>query len=233
MSNMKNKIQEVIDYCAELYTKSGILSVIDHVNKQMDLNNPLYDDISYRHCTQCETGIPVLNNTCLVCGQELEPLMKPTPKSLSYGDELQTLKQVRELINDLDDNDLVLVEGCDDEGEVLDLFPMSIDVIDNVELKDGSIVREIRFCQRPNTKPDTRDKQPVVDAVIKEIRSDMFYGDETVLDELLKQLPIEILINSLPEEKIKPMYEILNKEIKISTGFKNKNNKEIIKGDTL
>jgi len=52
----------------------------------------------------------------------------------------------------------------------------------------------------PNSKPDTRDKQPLVDAVIEELKKSMALGDYTVLDELLKFIPWEILKGSLPEE---------------------------------
>lgn len=73
-------------------------------------------------------------------------------------------------------------------------------VADGIMLTDGTVVREVRFCQRPNSEPDTRNKQPLVDAVIEELKSDIADGDVTVLDELLMKLPWEILKGSLPEE---------------------------------
>lgn len=226
MSMIKNMIQDFIDHCKELYEEQGATSVIHYVNKEMYLKvHPVVDLIKYHHCPQCEAEMPVLQESCLVCGS--------TVKQLVYGDTLTTLGNVRELIADLDDKDLVYVEACDEHGDVKDLYPMSIDVIENIELKDGSIVREVRFCQRPNSEPDTRDKQPVIDAVLKQVRIDIYYGDESILEELLKLLPIEILINSLPYEKMKAMYEHYNKEIKLPTGLKDKNNKDIHEGQSL
>jgi len=121
-------------------------------------------------------------------------------KEVMYGDVISTIAQVRHILNDLDDNDIVVLETCDDHGDVIDLFPMYMDVIDGIKLQDNTIVREVRFCQRPNSEPDTRDKQPLVNAVISELENDLSNGDQTVLDELLKHIPWEILKHSLPEE---------------------------------
>ena len=70
----------------------------------------------------------------------------------TYGDTLLTVKEVRELLADLDDNDQVCIETCDEDGDVQDLYPMSMDVIDGIKLTDGTTVREVRFCQRPHEK---------------------------------------------------------------------------------
>jgi hypothetical protein len=198
MSKIKELIEKVYDECTRLYEQGGVSAVLDHVNKQMELNNPLYAEVKWYHCTSCKTLQPVLNNTCLVCGKVIKPL--------GYGDEIRTMKQVRDLTSEFNDEDLVVLETCDENGDVIDLYSMYI------ELKDDSMVNEVRFCQIPNVKPDTKGKQPVVDRVIKEIRSDMLYGDETILNELLKQLPLEILINSLPEDKMKAMYDLIKKD---------------------
>lgn len=45
--------------------------------------------------------------------------------------------------------------------------------------------------------------QKLVDEVIEELKSDFANGDYTVIDELLKHLPVNILIGSLQEEKWK------------------------------
>lgn len=68
----------------------------------------------------------------------------------TYGDTLLTVKEVRELLADLDDNDQVCIETCDEHGDVQDLYPMSLDVIDDIKLTNGTTVREVRFCQRPH-----------------------------------------------------------------------------------
>jgi len=49
-----------------------------------------------------------------------------------------------------------------------------------------------------NRKP-TDDDQELVDKVIEQIKKDIAQGDTTVLDELLKFIPIEYLKGSLPE----------------------------------
>ena len=46
----------------------------------------------------------------------------------------------------------------------------------------------------------TDDDQPLVDEVIEHIKKDIVYGDLTVLDELLKFIPVEYLKGSLPED---------------------------------
>lgn len=73
-----------------------------------------------------------------------------TTTNKTIGDRLLTVKEVKELLADLDDNDQVCIETCDKNGDVMDLHPMYIDVIDGIKLKTGETVREVRFCQMPN-----------------------------------------------------------------------------------
>ena len=121
-------------------------------------------------------------------------------KQLMYGDKLITVGELRELMQDLDDHDQICIEGIDLEtGDVQDLYPMNLDVIEGIELTNGTIVREVRFCQMPNTAPDTRDKQPLVDAVINVLAKDIAKSDTTVLDELLLRMPFNVLKYCLPE----------------------------------
>lgn len=68
-----------------------------------------------------------------------------------YGDILLTVGELRELLADLDDHDQVCVETCDQQGDVVDLYPLALDVIDGIKLTDGTEVREVRFCQRPHS----------------------------------------------------------------------------------
>lgn len=86
-------------------------------------------------------------------------------KELMYGDTITTVGQLRHIMKDLDDHDQLCIETIDLEtGDVQDLYPMYVDVIDNVRLTDDTIVREVRFCQRPNVEPDSRDNDvPVPD----------------------------------------------------------------------
>ena len=129
-----------------------------------------------------------------------EVLMNSPMSEPDLGDTLLTVKDVRSIMSELDDNDQVVVEACDEHGDVEDLYPMSMDIIEGIELTDGSIVREVRFCQRPNCEPDTRDKQPIVDALIDVLAEDMAKGDTTVLDELLLRFPFDVIKYALPED---------------------------------
>lgn len=127
---------------------------------------------------------------------------KPEPKVPMYGDTIENVQQLRHILKNLDDHDQLTLVTCDEDGDEHDHYPMALDVIDNIRLKDDTIVREVQFIQRPNCPKDTRDKRPLVDAVIKEITDDIvFGGDSTVLDELLMRIPYEILKNSLPEDQ--------------------------------
>jgi len=124
-------------------------------------------------------------------------------KVIMYGDTIDNVQQLRHIMSDLDDHDQLTLVTCDELGDEVDHYPMAIDVIDNIRLTDNTIVREVQFVQRPNSEPDTRDKQPLVDRVIDEIEKDMVHGDVTVLDELLLKLPYEILRQALPEDQWK------------------------------
>ena len=122
-------------------------------------------------------------------------------KELMYGDTIENVAQLKLIMSDLDDCDQLTLVTCDEHGDEQDHYPMAIDVIDNIRLTDDTIVREVQFVQRPNCAPDTRDKQPLVDAVIADLKKGMSEGDDTVLDELLKFIPWEILKGSLPEDQ--------------------------------
>ena len=59
------------------------------------------------------------------------------------------IKDLKEYIKDLNDDDQVCIETIDLEtGDVQDLYPFYIDVIDGIELTDGRTINEVRFCQR-------------------------------------------------------------------------------------
>jgi len=129
-----------------------------------------------------------------------------TPMSapdVSIGETIYKVGELRYLMEGLDDHDQICIETCDTEtGDVQDLFPMALDVIDGIKLTNGTEVREVRFCQRPNSAPDNRDKQPLVDALLSLIHDDMVYGgDSTVIDELLLRMPYDVLKHALPEDQ--------------------------------
>ena len=197
MGKVKDYFQQVYDKCTKLYEQGGVSAVCDHVIKQQGLDNPMYDDVKYKYCQPCDAGQPNLNDVCLVCGSSTAK-----PKVIMYGDRIDTVGQLRHILSDLDDHDQLCIETIDlQTGDVEDLYPMNVDVIEGIKLTDDTIVREVRFCQMPNSEPDTRDKQPLVDEVIEQIKSDIEEGDYTVLDELLKFLPWERLKHYLPEDK--------------------------------
>ena len=121
-------------------------------------------------------------------------------EDVSIGKTIYRMAELRYLLEGLDDHDQICIETCDEHGDVEDLYPMYVDVIEGIELTDGTVVREVRFCQRPNSEPDTRDKQKVVDALIDVLAEDIEKGDVTVLDELLLRMPYDVLKYALPED---------------------------------
>jgi len=50
------------------------------------------------------------------------------------------------------------------------------------------------------TKSDYDDKNALIDKVLETIKADVINGDVTAIEELLKQVPNEILKSYLPEE---------------------------------
>jgi hypothetical protein len=68
-------------------------------------------------------------------------------------ERIMNIGDLRELKN-LDDNDCVVIETTDLEtGDAIDLYPFYIDVIDNIHLMDGTVIKEVRFCQMNNIEP--------------------------------------------------------------------------------
>lgn len=204
MGKVKAEIQKVYDECTKLYEQGGVSAVCDHVIKQQGLDNAMYDDVKYRYCNGCEAGQPNLNDVCLVCGTDTYVKPSMYADDVSIGKTIYTVGELRYLMEGLNDNDQICIEAIDLEtGDTQDLYPLALDVIEGIKLMDDTIVREVRFCQRPNCEPDTRDKQVLVDAVIEQIMSDVKDDncDLTALDELLSKIPWEILKAYLPEDQ--------------------------------
>jgi hypothetical protein len=67
-------------------------------------------------------------------------------------------------------------------------------------LTTGQVINEVQFVQERNAPVDTRDRQPVVDALIDVLAEDIAKGDTTVLDELLLRMPFNVLKYALPED---------------------------------
>lgn len=45
-------------------------------------------------------------------------------------------------------------------------------------------------------------KQDLIDELCQQIQNDAIQGDTTVLDEILQNVPVNVLVNSLPEEEM-------------------------------
>ena len=58
---------------------------------------------------------------------------------------IRTIGELREYIAKLDADDLIVIEGLD-----TDLYPFYMDVIEPINLPNGKIIREVRFCQLDN-----------------------------------------------------------------------------------
>lgn len=171
------KVGNIIVECRKIFEDKGAGAVYEFLNLYF-LRNP-NSNIVPTYCTQCETNTLHFVEECLICGtlnpyinvqdnvqesnvQETKE-MNITIKGL--GKRLNTVGELRKLMQDLDDHDQICIEACDKDGEVEDLYPMYLDVIDNVRLVNNTIVREVRFCQMPNVvKPD-----PICNCVIRDM----------------------------------------------------------------
>jgi hypothetical protein len=69
----------------------------------------------------------------------------------TIGETINTVGELKEFLSTLNDNDQVCIETIDLEtGDVQDLYPFYIDVIDRVKMEDGSVIDEVRLCQMNN-----------------------------------------------------------------------------------
>jgi hypothetical protein len=74
------------------------------------------------------------------------------------GETINTVGALKAFLNTLKDDDLTIMEAIALEtGDVQDLYPFHMDVIDGIELTDGRTVSEIRFCQESNVPEDIKD----------------------------------------------------------------------------
>jgi len=62
------------------------------------------------------------------------------------GETVYTVGELKAFLNMLDDNDCVVIDTIDDN----DIFPFHMDVINGIKMMDGTIIREVRFCQENN-----------------------------------------------------------------------------------
>ena len=76
------------------------------------------------------------------------------------GERIHTVGALKAFLNTLNDDDITVLEGIDLEtGDVQDLYPFHMDVIDGIELTDGRTVSEIRFCQESNVPESMKTVQ--------------------------------------------------------------------------
>lgn len=151
MGKFKEAIEKIKDECTKIYSEKGAQAVGEHViNRQIE-QDPMYKDVKYKQCIPCDAGMPVLDGVCLVCGSNVHP---------ELGRKVRTIGEIRALISNLNNKDIAVIEACDKDGEVEDLYPMYIDVIEGIE-RNGIIVNEVRFCQMPNTKPEYNEIKTV------------------------------------------------------------------------
>jgi hypothetical protein len=103
---------------------------------------------------------------------------------LELGKKIYVIGELRELTAHLDSKDQICIEGLD-----TDLYPMYVDIIEGIQLTDGSIVREVRFCQMPNTDvplvaPKTAEK------LIKDIDWSELRNQKQTLIKVITELEI-------------------------------------------
>lgn len=65
---------------------------------------------------------------------------------------IATIGELKKIFEFLNDNDCLVIETIDEDGETGDLYPMYIDIIGGIKLEDGTEINEVRFCQMPQTE---------------------------------------------------------------------------------
>jgi len=182
---MIKKLKHITQICRELYEEKGASAVYDYMNDYMERS--ITGDVKYEQCLECDASTPAWRGHCLICGQ-------PTV-------DLKTNEDITKAYNDAGWGGSTYEECPHCETEV--------------ELKGEFRVQECPNCKRDilpcsicrdlNRTPLAcgncpLDKQPLVDAVIVDLKKGFDEGDYTVLDELLMKLDTESLVQALPEE---------------------------------
>jgi predicted RNA-binding Zn-ribbon protein involved in translation (DUF1610 family) len=144
-------------------------------------------DVRYEECPQCEASVPAWRGQCLLCGQPTrEPLSNDeiTEAYHEAGFEGSTYEECPHCETEVELEGEFKVQECPNCKR--DILPCSI-------CRD--LERTPLACGRCPF-----DKQPLVDAVIVDLKKGFDKGDYTVLDELLMMLDNESLVQALPEE---------------------------------
>lgn len=84
------------------------------------------------------------------------PMLNDKGTPLTDGDEITTVGQLRYLMSELDDCDRIALECIDEEGDLDDHYPLSVETYDGVGLPNGTTGNEFRICQRLN--PNVRNE---------------------------------------------------------------------------
>lgn len=125
-----------------VHLKSGTRNVHDIIFSVYD-DEAGIDDIINVDLTDEE------RNTIVECAFKEITKQRNTTKQI--GETIHTVGELKEFLNQLNDNDQVVIETIDMEtGDAQDLYMFHMDVIDNVQLIDGSVISEVRFCQEKN-----------------------------------------------------------------------------------
>jgi hypothetical protein len=61
-----------------------------------------------------------------------------------------TIKELKQALSQYNDEDIVRLSSCDDEGNEVDLFDFYIDEIRDCEFINGDKFTEVRICQLPH-----------------------------------------------------------------------------------
>ena len=64
------------------------------------------------------------------------------------------VKELIQALYEFNDEDIVVLSTCNEEGDEVDLFNFYIDAIQNCEDIEGKKFTEVRICQLPNQKID-------------------------------------------------------------------------------
>jgi hypothetical protein len=63
------------------------------------------------------------------------------------------VKELIQALYEFNDDDIVVLSACDENGDETDLFNFYIDTIETEDI-DGKPFTEVRICQLPNQKID-------------------------------------------------------------------------------
>lgn len=64
------------------------------------------------------------------------------------------VKELIQALYEFNDEDIVVLSTCNEDGDEVDLFNFYIDAIQNCEDIEGKKFTEVRICQLPNQKID-------------------------------------------------------------------------------